>query len=486
MAGDRLKRVHVILIQPLDPPQPIVPLDSAYGDSHVFAPAWDLLCLRAYLLGRTRHTCSLIDCRLMGDVERELIPAVRDLPRPAILVVRTTALGLGEAVGAIEITTRYIPGMKIALCGPFATEFPGEACSIPHVDFVLAGDPEPILRNLLDYADNEQRLQRVPGLLRHGAVSHDRYWLDDLRTLSLPDWQGIFWPAYQHDDRRPGTRVEMRLSRGHSRTAADRAEGGKAEPLRVWPFDRAASCIQKCGHRGITEIVLADPPGFWNPARIDAWCQELVRARSTQPWSLRTPPATWLPAHAENLAAACCRRVEWILPTSDPLLARQFGIDLNTPALKHAAALLQDAGIDVQLRFFLGGPDESPGEASRVCRVLDATGFLPFSAQALPLNLDSPLAAETPASEGRPGLAQWAAWSRDPWMQTRPVALWGGAEQVDQIRSTMEGVKRLMKRSPRRLWRRAVEIVLHRPWLRQFEDWAVGLFHRLVPPRAGP
>ncbi|MBN1269644.1 MAG: cobalamin-dependent protein, partial [Kiritimatiellae bacterium] len=161
--------MKVLLVQPPDPPAPVKPVALAGADPPLFAPPWDLLCLRSYLLLHTRHLAAVIDCRTFADLETELAEAIRAEAEPRLLVVSTTSHALGQSAAVLEIARRDFPGMKTVLCGEFPSQFPEQVAAVTRVDYALAGDPEPILRNLLDYMDVPQRLQRVPGLIREGA-----------------------------------------------------------------------------------------------------------------------------------------------------------------------------------------------------------------------------------------------------------------------------------------------------------------------------
>ncbi len=442
--------MNVLLIEPPQPPPPAAPSEPPGGDTQLFAPRWSLLCLRAYLLKHTRHLCELVDCRFFRNFEEDLIQTVRRFPETGMAVVNTSSLSLGQTAAVFDVIKRHFPHIKTAICGQHPSQFPEHVSTIPRMDFALAGDPEPILRNLLDYLDVEQRLRRVPGLIIPGVRMDKPYWLPDLKRLTLPDWQGIFWQSYRVGTDEGTCRAIIRLSRGHTQCAMDRAFGDSHEPLRFWPLDRLVSAIQKCGHLGVTELYMADPPGLWTPENLRQWCGALLYGRNVQPWSLRLFPCTLHPDTIEAMKDTLCRRVDFVFPSCDARVLQEYGCTASLRDVAHTLLAIENRGISVHTRFWIGGPEEGPGEKERVIRTIRAMQFRPYSLHAFPFNLDSPLYRDhREASSTR--VDDWVEWARDPWIVQRPVALWGGANAASQRLQDFEAIRKAVHRHPRRV-----------------------------------
>lgn len=472
--------MNVLLIQPPDPAPAVLPHEP--GEAYLFGPPWELLCLRSHLLDRTRYLCSIIDARLFTDVEQELVEAVKSLGEPPVAAVHTTTVGLGQASAVIEILKRRFPEIRVAIFGQHPSQFPQHAGVMPWVDYALAGDPEPILRNLLDYLDVEARLRRAPGLVLAGDERGTPYWLPDLRSLSLPDWQGVFWGGYRMGPRSEVCRGLARLSRGHTRCPADRAAGAGYEPLRLWPTDRMAAALQKAGHLGVTEILFVDPPGIWTPQLLDEWCRALDRVQNTQPWGLQLLPTLLKADTIDYLSRSLCRRLDFIFPSCDRKVLKRYGCIVTPEGLAAETARLEQNGIRVHYRFWLGGPEEREDEQARVFQTIRSLGFPPFSLSAFPYRLDAPLYAEH-AAEASTGLEDWIRWARNPWITERPVALWGGPDAAEDVDITIELILKAARRDPRNLLKRLLATVFSRNWISFLESKAVGMMER--PPAPG-
>ncbi|MFH0953992.1 MAG: hypothetical protein V1873_06650 [Verrucomicrobiota bacterium] len=473
-------QVNALLIQPPDPPQAVAPFEPPPGDSQLLAPAWELLCLRSYLYERTRHLCSVVDCRFHADLEKELTEAVEGVPDLGVAAVNASTIGLGQAAAVIEIMKRRFPDVKVAVFGQHPSQFPEHAAAMPWVDFALAGDPEPILRNLLDYQDVEQRLRRVPGLVMAGHEAGEAYWLPDLRGLALPDWQGVFWGAYRVGLKADVCRAQARLSRGHPRSPADRASGGLYEPLRLWPMERLAAALQKAPAQGVTEVLLVDPPGVWTPQRLNEWCRTLDYLQNIQPWGLQLLPTLLNQDTMEYLRTSLCCRVEFVFPSCDPAVLKRYGCIVAPHDLGVTMGRLEELGLRVHSRFWIGGPEEGEGEDRRVAQTIRSLGFRSFSLHAFPCLPDTHLYEKY--ADLAPKLEDWIAWARSPWTERQPVAVWGGEGAAEDIDIDFDLILTAVRRHPRNLLKRMLEGLFAKNWISVIESKALGLIPKPAPP----
>ncbi len=456
---------------------------SAYeplrGNSVLFSPPWNLLCLRSYLHERTRHICSLIDCRLYTNLEKELCEAISTVAKPRLAVINTLSLALGQTAAVLEIIKRQFADVRTVLCGQHPSQFPNHVGDIPRVDWALTGDPEPILRNLLDFMDMEPRLRRIPGLTIPGSRMAEPAWLDDLKSLSLPDWQGVFWGAYRVGPDGMTCRMQARLSRGQTHEPSDRAYGSAYQPIRFWPMDRVAGAIQKCGHIGVNEVFFTDPPGIWTPERLTQWCHALLTVHNTQSWGFQILPTLLTDGTVENLQTTLCHRIEYIFPSCDPAILKHYGCILGPRDLSQMIDKLQNAGIHVHMRFWVGGPEERHGEAHRIIQTIRSLGFRSYSLHPFPYNLDAPIFQEHSESTAT-HVDDWIAWSRDPWIIKQPVPIWGGPMAVNEITARIEQIVKAVHRHPGRWIKTLAHKLLSRNWIVLAEDKAMGLLS--TPP----
>ncbi len=441
------------------------------------------MCLQRYLLDRTRHLCRFVDGRLFSNLEEELAGHINSMPPPRILAIHATALSIGEVSAVTDIARRRFPHTRIILFGDYPTEFPELAATMPRIDYALAGDPEPILRNLLDYIDVPQRLRRVPGLVIPGVTQPSPYWLNNLSGLSIGQWNDIFWNAYRVGPVHPVCRAEVRLSRGHTRSPSDRALGGRSSPLRYRPLDRMASLVQKCSHMEVNEVHMSDPPGVWTEETLLRWCRALLDLRNVQPWSLRLYPVPRNDETILNLIETRCRRLELIFPTCDRNLMDKYELAFDTRALSRMLALLQEWRVRVHVNFWIGGPEESRGEADRILHMARRFKHCQISVHPFPFHFDSPLYNDIWQNDTMeiPRLEEWIQWSLDPWMVERPLSLWKNRDKPEILQKQLKRIRKSIQRDPGFYMARFMEEIRTRNWIEVIEDKAVHLLRRALP-----
>ena len=470
--------MNVFLIQPPAAAPEWEPLDTARGQFDLFAPPWNLLCLQSFLQKHTRHVCQYIDCRLAHDLEKELIDQLEELPPPRMVVVNCPILALGQVSAVLEITKRHYPAMRTVICGEFPTRYPDHVTDIPRVDYALSGDPEPILRNLLDYLDVPQRLRRTPGLIMPETTERKPYWVPRLVTLALPDWDGYFWRDYAHQLTGDFCRSEMRITRGHSGLKADRAFGGQPDTLREWPMERLANTLSRSAHTEIKEVMLTDPPGFWNPDRLKQWAQSLLLVRNVQFWSLAMYPTRLDYELIADLFEARCSRIDFIVPSCDPEVLAAYGLKWDWQEWQETLQMMRDRGIKAFPRFWIGSPEESAGESQRIADRIRQLQLLDYRVEPFPYVVDSPLYSELREKGIEPDMREWIRWSRDPWIENRPVRCWGGPDQLDAIKKEIKHVQHHLQRSPGMAWARIKAHLGARNWIEAIEDKALSYLQR--------
>lgn len=442
---------HIWLIQPPDPHPAVLPIDAAGGDSVRFSPAWDLLCLQAFILERTGHTCDLIDTRLHENIESALarLKSPPSAGTNKVAVLHGTLHNLGSTASIVQHIKAKHPDVDVVLCGPLASSFPEVLTAIPGVNYGLRGDAETILRNLLDFCDIEHRLKLVPGLILPGQPLKPPYWMPTLNAISLPDWLRTRWSQYQQDLHANGVRIEVRLSRGSPGMSVDRPFPIATEPMRIWPMHAMATLVQKCPGHGISEVFLADPPGFWTTERIMQWCSQLDTVRNSQPWSFQMVPRTMTDEELFQLSYNICRRIELIIPALHEPLRSDLGFDMSADDLKRLLQRMIDHKIRPQLVYWIEGPEAPANEAETILQHIRAVDATEFSMYPFPLHLDSPL-YQSCRQKGMkiPALSDWLDWIRKPGSESAPADLWSGAAGVPVCMQKLMTMQRKIVHNP--------------------------------------
>lgn len=449
------------LIQPQDPATEVLPLDAAGGGTIHFSPAWDLVCLHAFILERTGHRSSIIDLRLHDRIEdgfRDWMPGDSGRDHVVALIYATTH-NLESTGEIIRYLKGALPNSRVVLFGPYPSAYPETLHLLPGIDFALCGDPEIKLRLLLDSLDVSHRLRNIAGLYARGTEIKSANWLPDLKNLSLPDWQQYNWRDYRVSTVQRGARIEARLSRGHPGTGADAPWPGRNEPMREWPMQQLAQRLKRCPGNGIDEIFFADPPGFWTDARLSGWCGVLRNLRNTQEWSFQIIARDLPDVILNELPVNGCHRVEIIIPTTNPAHQPEFGMSMTLAGLKNLITRMRQRSIDGQVVYWIEGPHAEAGEASAIMRYNREIGSPSFAVYPFPCHDDSPLAAKySDQSRKAPDIHAWIASAQDPAGRAAPCGLWGGSAARSHATGTLRAIHRKIARNPMRLLKRWIPL----------------------------
>jgi len=422
-----------------------------------FSPAWELICLHAFILERTGHRCNIIDLRLHEHVEDAFLPWIpADGARDHIVaLIHATPENLESTGDVIRHLKRNVKHGRIILFGPYPSAYPETLHLIPDVDFALCGDPEIKLRLLLDSLDVSHRLRSIAGLYSRGQEIRQAAWLADLKNLSLPDWQQYAWREYRISTAQRGARIEARLTRGHTGLPADAPWAGCHEPLREWPMPLMAQRLMRCPGNGIDEVFFADPPGYWTDEKIAAWCNALRGLRNTQEWSFHIIARDLPDSVLNELPVNGCHRVEIIVPSINPARQREFGMEIQTATLKALVSRMRQRSIDAQFVYWIEGPHAEPDEARAILRHVREAGKPSFGVHLFPCFADSPLAG-TLSGHGRrvPGIEAWIASAQDAEGHPAPDAVWGGPSSRTTASATLKTIHRKIALDPGRILKR--------------------------------
>jgi hypothetical protein len=97
--------------------------------------------------------------------------------------------------------------------------------------------------------------------------------------------------------------------------------------------------------------------------------------------------------------------------------------------------------------------------------------------------MHSPLYAELTKTESVPHLQDWLDWSRDPWTAERPLPLWHGHTSIEAYNKIYTDVQRALGRSPRHFWKKFLNHLQSRNWIRTLEDKALAMMLPHTTPK---
>lgn len=185
----------------------------------LYIPFPFFLAYATALLKKKNKSAKLIDAIAERIKEPELFLKIKDY-NPQLIVVETSTPSFKNDLRIIYEIHQQLPDSKIALCGPHASIFPQEILnSYSFIDYILIGEYEITLLNLVDALDNNLNLSVVLGLAyrldEKIKINPRQPSIDDLNILPWPERSDV--PIYNYNDgfaNLPKPNVQMWASRG--------------------------------------------------------------------------------------------------------------------------------------------------------------------------------------------------------------------------------------------------------------------------------
>lgn len=336
-----------------------------------------IMSLDAYLRARGFDDIHLFDMRLAKETPAQ---ACR-----RILATRPDVVGLSgltierEAIHALSrLLKEAAPGVVTVLGGPYATSSARSVMADASVDYVVRGEGEETLHELLEALAHGGDVARVDGLIyrRDGAVheTSPRARLADIDALPIPSWDRIDMAAYERFD------------------SMERLTGGRWAVIstsRGCPF-RCTYCHDVFGKKfrarspekvieemellitryGVTSFQIYDDIFNFNKQRV----LEICRRIQAKGWKIDLQFPNGVRADMMDLEtltamkAAGTYRVSFAIESASPRIQRQIKKHLK---IEKVRALIEDTdrlGIMVHGFFMLGFPGETREEIDATVR----------------------------------------------------------------------------------------------------------------------
>lgn len=448
-------KVKVLLIQPTDPPDAYFEATGFPTYPVPFAVSSALLHVQNYILHRSRHECAALDLRQYADGPDQIRHQVREADSDMLLALYTTPANLKSAMDLVRILRSELTETRIALWGPLPSQYPNLLPYLKEVDFCLCGDPEPLLKRILDYYDQPKRLERIQGVYvpSHEASPAPR-WLESLESMCFNDWTGPEWERYRQITGLAYTEAEFSLTRGQTQLPPDIMFSGDQEPLRYYDMDMLANLLQKCSNHGINHVFVKDSPAVWSPEILDQWCHALKVRQNVQSWGLQMLPTHLGAEEIEDLSFASCKRIDFIYPSCDPDQLAEYGCIVTPREVRETVEELEEYRIKVMIQYWVGGPMEEPGEAARICRTVEELQYTAFTVHPYPFHFDAPLFRERFEMEGTPSLKDWLRLAVNAEAPAQPVPQWPVKPGGMAPHLTTQHILHHVDKSPRRIMQR--------------------------------
>jgi anaerobic magnesium-protoporphyrin IX monomethyl ester cyclase len=285
--------------------------------------------------------------------------------RPAVVGVSVWTEKMDAARIITKLAKEVCPTAPVIWGGPHATLLVEECVSVPDVDFVVKGEGErtvvELVRKLLS---GNAEADGIPGVYYRDKTSgqvrgSDRSYEMDLDSLPRPDWES----GVSDDDwtgRHGGVQCLM-SSRGcpyPCKYCAVESIWGKK--VRFHSVDRVIEEIEsRIRLTGNRRFHFWDDSFTLDGARTKKLCQALIDKNLKIVWTCITRPDLVDADLIRMLQRAGCRHVTFGVESASPRMLQLIGKAKSTAEVDRAFAVCQAAGMRYNAYYMLGFPDET-------------------------------------------------------------------------------------------------------------------------------
>lgn len=324
------------------------------------------------------HSVSFIDAPALElDIESSVAAILRCEPDAVGIACLTTTTN--TAYGLAAAVKKVAPQLPVIMGGPHVTVFWKDILDeCPSVDYLVPGEAEKALSNLLDRLQAGEPVDDLRGIVFRGpdgkavvTPPEEPYPnLDDIPMCARHVYRKDLYVTLPNQGiRRPLT--IMITSRGcpWARCTFCYQSGPYAHRYRR---RSPANVVAEMGYLvrdlGYREILFWDENFCVNEKWVNAFCDLLDRERLHIPWTVQGHARTLSPGMLKRMAASGCYNIFYGIESGNQHILDMVDKGNTLDDCRKAIRWAKEAGMEVRASFIIGFPTETPEMAENTIR----------------------------------------------------------------------------------------------------------------------
>lgn len=325
------------------------------------------LALLAAVVRREGFESQILDCNaLQIGLDNVSLSLPKDAPR-FVGLTATTVL-IESAISVARIIKAAYPQTKVIIGGVHATVMPEEVLSEWAVDYIVFGEGELTLPDIL----NGVPLEEIAGMgyKRDGKIiiNQPREVLSDINLLPRPLYEILpmdkYYPAPGSYKRKPA--IGMMTSRGCPGRCTFCKGNIFGERIRFRSAENILEEIvflQKC--YGIKEVEFYDDTFTANRPNIKKFCELVLSKQIDLTWSCFSRVDTVDAEMLDLMRMAGCHQVMFGVESADETILKNINKKITLAKVEETVTAAKKARVDVRLTFMFGNPGETEATMER-------------------------------------------------------------------------------------------------------------------------
>jgi len=327
-----------------------------------FMPPLGLMYVAAYLEKYTPHQIKILDCLIEGLNYNQLKKKLRE-EKPDVVGITTLTFTLIDVLQTARIAKEINSNTKVVLGGPHVNIYPEETISFPEIDFLILGEGEKPMKDLVDNLDKIKNLHTLKGIVfkdRDKIVNTGpRDLIQDLDSLPFPARHLTPYKKYFSTLSNTDPVTTMFTSRGcpYNCLFCDRPHLGKI--FRARSAKNVVDEMEECQKMGIKEIFIYDDTFGVDRQRMLDICLDIKKRNLDIAWDIRTRVNTVDKQILKALKEAGCQRIHYGVEAGTQKILNVLRKGITLEMAEKAFKWTKKAGIQTLAYFMIGSPQET-------------------------------------------------------------------------------------------------------------------------------
>lgn len=328
-------------------------------------PPLGIMTLATYLLSRGFTNVSCLDAQLENLSPEQTVDRLVAL-NPEMVGITVWTDFWYPSFQTVRLLRQRLPSCKVVLGGPHCSIYPQESLESANADYLVAGDGEDTLLNLIEALDAQAPVGDLPGLWRRedGKIkkpSQEIAVIKDLGKIPAPNRHLLPYYRYGSVLNPRNFETTMVTSRG----CPFKCIFCKIFSQNVYmrPSEQVIQEFQEIASLGIKDIQVYDDTFTWSKKRVMEICRGILDLGLEVRWAVRDRVNKADPEMYALMKKAGCYRIHFGVESGSKRILAATGKAITLEEVKRAVTLARDAGFDTLAYYMFGFLDETYEDA---------------------------------------------------------------------------------------------------------------------------